>query len=147
MTWNMAENAAKTVGWILGGISVVTVLAKSWAGAAKDKCIEMLEKQLTIALQRTEQCDKDILHYREELHQVRNECNDKLTQSALTLLDSHEKLKKVEIENATLLARTDLTPVMSSLTEFIVEQRKFTKEQTEINERVLQALQQLTEKK
>lgn len=147
MTWDTGENTAKLIGWVLFGVAAVTTIAKVWTNTAKDKLIEIIEKELSISRQHIEQCDRDVLHYREEMHEVRKECQAKILQSDSDLLLARETMKQVEIENARLMERTDLTPLMSRLTDFITEQRKFTQEQTAINERVLKALQQLTDSK
>lgn len=140
MTWDTGENAVKVFGWILVGVAAITTIAKVWTNTAKDKLIEIFEKELSISRQHIEQCDKDVLHYRAEMHEVRKESQAKVFQADTDMLILREKLKQMEIDSAVLISKTDLSPVMVSLTNFI-------KDQTEINSKILTALKQLTNNK
>lgn len=144
MTWDTVWNILKLTGSLVGLAALVTLCAKVWSSTTKDKIISLLETELDLARQHTERCDLEVVHYREEMHQVRGECQADVTKHEAALLAAREKLKVAEVANAGLLAKTDLSPVMESLTGFIKEQRNFTKEQTEINAQVLEALKRLT---
>lgn len=145
--WETAFNVLKVLGALAAITGAVIVCARVWSGSAKDQFIALLQQELKISREHCDQCDKDVAHYRDEMHTTRNECSDTVEKARVKVDEIKDQVKKLEIDNATLLAKTDLSPVMNVMTEFITEQRGFIKEQTEINHKVLEALQQLTPEK
>jgi len=136
MTWENLWNIAKMLGAVTGLAALVTLIARIWTSAIRERLIETLQDDLKLAREHSEHGDK-------LRHDLRAELQGQLSKVEAELLFARGKMKDVEVENARLLAKTDLSPVMQSLTSFIEEQRNFTKEQTEINARVLKALEQL----
>lgn len=123
MTWDTVWNISKLLG--MCGAFVIA----AWI-ITKHKVVEILQLELKLSREHSEQCDKTVLHYRDEMHATRNECTAEVDKA-------EQQLKAVEIENASLKAKTDLSPVMETMTKFIGEQ-------TQINGQVLQALERLT---
>lgn len=148
--WEIIFNVLKLIG-IAGGVSAAVIAARIWLreqseqgiSHAKDDVIALLRTELELARIHADQADKTVLHYRDEMHTTRKECDADAKVAQADREDALKTLKQVEIENATLRAKTDLSPVMGAMTDMIKDQRKFFKEQTDINAEVLTALRDL----
>lgn len=141
--WETVFNVVKILGAFGALVTGIIVVARLWSGAIKDQLIHHLKSELGLCRDHSAACDKTVEHYRTEVHDIRDECNGTVAKALLETNTAKEALKSVEIENASLRARTDLSPVMSVMTEFMKEQREFIKDQTQINGLVLGALQRL----
>lgn len=136
--WETLWNISKVLVGLATLAAVIAIAAKMWSLTAKDNLIDILKEELKVARDHSDACDKTTLHYRNEMHEVRNKAEASIRTAQVSFEDSQARLKMVEIENATLKAKTDLSPVMETMTKFI-------QEQTLINSKILQALERLAE--
>jgi hypothetical protein len=95
----------------------------------KDEVIKLSQNNVVAWKSLYDAEHSQLLKYREEQH-GRND-------------DANRKILELTNANAQLLGKTDLSPVMNTLTEFIKGQREFMKEITEINGKILIALTDL----
>ena len=93
-----------------------------------------MQKEVVYLRDKLTEAAGDVKHYREEMHQVRNECGVVVQNAQLELDNCHNRIKELEVDNARLKTQTDLSPIMTSLSEFI-------QQQTEINTKILQTLE------
>ncbi len=149
--WDTAFNFLKILGSVGGLAALVVIVARVWNGTANERLIKVLESELKLKQEHCEGADRTVLHYRDEMHDTRKECEGKTKVAELERDQAKDALKQVQIENADLRARTDLSPVMMTMTEFIKEhresmeqQREFIREQTEINTQILSVLKGLS---
>lgn len=141
--WDTAFNVLKVLGSLGAIVTVVMVISRVWSGTAREQLIELLKSELAIAREHVSGGDNTVAHYRQEMHNTRAECEDIRGKALRETEAAKESLKRVEIENADLRARTDLAPVMTVMTAFVTEQREFIHEQTKINSQVLATLEKL----
>ncbi len=146
MTWELLWNIGKVIGLIMFVLAAATTIAKVWSKTSKDNLVNHLQDELKLCREHGLENDKLVLHYRDEMHAVRNECTIKIDAAVAGLEFAREKLKAVEIENARLTSMTDLSPVVERLTQFMDDHRKFTEGQTAINAQILKELKLLSER-
>lgn len=149
MNWDLLFNIIKVAGACGGIIAAIVMGGRFWSGSSRENLLKHMQSELELSREHVKAADRTVLHYRDEMHDVRKECNGEVTKARNQVEEMQEKLKTVEIENASLLAKTDLSPVMTFMNEqreFVKEQREFVKEQTDINAEVLKNLRYISEK-
>lgn len=143
IVWNLLADISSTLGNVATGLGIfivlvaaVTTIAKVYVETGKDKLISILQTTKN-------NLEVDNKHYRQEVHDIRNSSQRKISEAENAVLVALQQLKEVELRNAQLVAKTDLSPVMETMTNFIIEQREFVKKQTEINVEILSGLRKI----
>lgn len=143
MIWNVLAtitNVLGTIGTIVGVtvviLGAIATISRVWSETGKDKLISILKDQ-------NDRLDQDCRHYRQEVHGIRAEAQVVISDAEVKVARMAQSLKEVELRNAQLVAKTDLSPVMETMTNFILEQRAFMEKQTAINNEVLLGLRRL----
>lgn len=108
---DLAFNVLKLVGATGAAVTVIIVIARVWSGTARERLITNLEKELELANDHKERADKTVQHYRDEMHSVRNDANAEVAKMRNTLEEAREDCKAIEVENAALKSRPDLSSI------------------------------------
>lgn len=95
---------------------------------AKDEVIALLNTELGAQRVHSERCDKDVAYYREEIQTVRTTATERVAKAVAEVEIIKESHKGIEIENAGLKAKTDLSPVMDTMHKFFTDQSRINKE-------------------
>jgi hypothetical protein len=137
--WDIALRILEVVGYIGGALAAifaghlwVQAQKRQSIAAAKDELIQVQKENSDAWKSRYESEHLEYNTYREKQHAQNN--------------DSGALILKLTNENADLKGKTDLSPVMKVMTDFIENQRAFMTEQTAINSKILSALVNLEQR-